>query len=133
MPLGPISTNNQMTPEFERLSERFKERKEALEAAGEKSISQKEIAKEVIEEQMEIALKNLPVAAVPPAKTPLVKDEEAENLIKELIQLAFDKNVVMAVERARKTGNFYLLDALHDRLVDEFYNQLVQQNKIKKL
>lgn len=62
-----------------------------------------------------------------------LKDEPKERQIELLIQMAFDKGVIEAVEVAKNLDNSYLLDEFHDALVDKLYNTLVEQGKLKQV
>lgn len=50
-----------------------------------------------------------------------------------LVNLAVTKSVYYAVKVARKIGNAYLLDRLHDAVVNELYEDLVKKKKIKPI
>ena len=62
-----------------------------------------------------------------------IKEEPKERQVKLLIDLAFEKDLSHAVEVARRLDNPYLLDEFHDVIVDELYNKLVEEGKLKKL
>lgn len=62
-----------------------------------------------------------------------IKAQPKERHIELLTQMAFDKGVVEAVEVAKKMDNPYLLDEFHDALVDELYNKLIEQGKLKAI
>jgi len=98
----------------------------------------KELIRETIEERIEESLKNYPPAveiqkSAPPA-IPSVSiasdDKEAQQKIDELVAIALKENIPKAVITALKTGNAFLIDKLHDTLVDKYYQQLKSQNLI---
>lgn len=62
-----------------------------------------------------------------------IKDQPKERQIQLLINLAFEKSVIEAIEVARGLDNPYLVDELHDTLIDELYNKLVEEGKLEKL
>lgn len=62
-----------------------------------------------------------------------IKEEPKERQIKLLTDLAFKKGLSHSVEVARRLDNPYLLDEFHDVIVDELYNKLVEEGKLKKL
>ena len=52
--------------------------------------------------------------------------------VKALVVLSFKKGIRHAIAVAEKLNNPYLLDELHDTLVDELYNELIKNKKLKK-
>jgi len=44
--------------------------------------------------------------------------KELEDKLQQLVDLAFEKGLLAAIEAAREAKDPYLLDALHDMLVD---------------
>ncbi len=95
---------------------------------------EKEILKETISEQTQ---KSQPITPIQQqAITHLgqkIKDEPKERQIQLLVNMAFEKGVVEAIEVAKSLDSPYLIDELHDILVDELYNKLVTEKKIEKL
>ena len=62
-----------------------------------------------------------------------LKGQKKERQIQLLTGLAFDKGVIHATEVAQKLDDPYILDEFHDTLVDELYNYLVEQGKLKEV
>ncbi len=62
-----------------------------------------------------------------------LKDLEQENQVKELCDLAFQKGLDFAIEVAKNLDNAYVLDELHDTLINELYKKLVEQRKLKRI
>lgn len=60
-----------------------------------------------------------------------VKDANVQRHLTLLVNLALTKSVYFAIKAARKLGNAYLLDRFHDILVNEMYEELVKNKKIK--
>lgn len=125
--------HEQEIKELERLLEEKK--KELIERGEEKE--HKEIFKEVFQEKYrQIAGTPVPPPAAPgvapatPAKPPVVSKEK-ETELQSLIQAAFSDGLVAAVNRA-KAASPWLLDELHDRLADEYYEKLLQAGEIEK-
>jgi len=54
--------------------------------------------------------------------------KQAEVALSELVDIAITKGVALAVKTSLKTKNAYLIDKLHDVLVDKFYEILSQIN-----
>lgn len=60
-------------------------------------------------------------------------DEKRSNkTLEELVKIAFENNITSAIAMSFKTSNAYLIDRLHDILIDRFYDELMRHNKIKK-
>jgi len=60
-------------------------------------------------------------------------DEKRSNkALEDLVKIAFEKNITSAITMSFKTSNAYLIDRLHDVLIDRFYDELMKHNKIKK-
>lgn len=123
--------------EIRELEQLLEEKKKALFEQGEER-EHKEVFKEVFSEKYrQIAGTPAPTPAggsatfVTPAKPPAVsKEKEAE--LQSLIQAAFSDGLVSAVNHA-KARSPWLLDELHDRLSDEYYEKLVQAGQIEKI
>lgn len=62
-------------------------------------------------------------------KIDALKDLPEKEKIESLVKIALQDSIADAVKIAQKLGPFYI-DALHDTLVDEFLNILIQQKKI---
>jgi hypothetical protein len=78
-----------------------------------------------------------PVAPAPPKSAPPkkedLKDLDEDRQIKMLVDLAFQQGIDKAVQAARATGQAYLIDKLHDTLIDELHQQLVEKGKLKEV
>ena len=126
------------------IQKRFQQRKEALQKEH-ISQSDKEILDEVIRERMNKGLETAPVSLnntaslndssslqsslIPPIPQP-ENDAYIQEELKQLVEVAVHKNIKDAVQTARKLGNAYLLDKLHDTLVDTYYNLLKEKGDI---
>ena len=78
----------------------------------------------------------LPTAQAPTpmaTESPSYLNQELKDKIQEIIKLVFDKNLEDGIKAAAVTGNPALLDAFHDILTDELYDQLVAKGKIPKV
>lgn len=124
--------------------ERFK--KETVQEEEKMAIieEKKEIGKEkekLIEKEKQIASEEKIKPTVIPF--PVIEDkkikEEVKELIskekpdqiKKLVSLAFTKGLNYSFEVAKKLNDPYILDELHDILVDELYEQLIKKDKLK--
>jgi len=123
--------------ETEFIKERVLIKKEQLTREGMAVPEDKELIRETIEEKIEESLKNYSPSIVT-APTPIITtsvsvdedEQEAQNKVKELAKIALNDNISKAVTMALKTGNAYLIDKLHDTLVDKYYQILKNQKAI---
>lgn len=95
---------------------------------------EREILKEVTGERIQKA-QPLPPGQqkVVAQKVQQIRKQSKERQIQLLIELAFEKGIIQAVEVAKQLDNPYLLDEFHDALVDQLYNKLVEMGKLKSL
>ncbi len=117
---------------------------ESREQAGEAQ-PEKETVREVVREQIEAApapqaappsddVQTPPVQAAPPGDdTPSYQRPELQAHVQELINLAFEKSIKEAIDKVKAAHNPALLDAFHDALTDNLYNELVERGQIKEL
>ena len=100
--------------------------------------SEKETLHEIVGEKIK---QHVPQYQPAPVITPTPKaveppsylSQELKNKVKEIIDLVFAKNLDEGIAEAGKSGNPALMDAFHDMLVDELYDQLVEKRKIDKV
>ena len=52
--------------------------------------------------------------------------------IQQLVTTAFTKSIDEAIKQAKASSNAALIDAFHDILVDELYNNLVERGKLSR-
>ena len=67
------------------------------------------------------------------AEPPNYLSQEFKDKIQEIVQIVFSRNLNEGLKEVAKTGNMALIDAFHDILVDELYNQLIEQRKLVKV
>ena len=95
---------------------------------------EKEILREAISERIEKVPPLLPAQQKAIAqKVQQIKAQPKERQIQLLTEMAFEKGVFEAVEVARRLDSPYLLDEFHHALIDELYNRLVEQGKLKQI
>ncbi len=94
---------------------------------------QKEILKDAVYEKVKNATYTASQQQTVQQQVQKLKDEPKERQIELLVQMAFDKGIVEAVEIAKNLKSPYLLDEFHDTLVDNLYNKLVEQGKLKQV
>ncbi|MDX1535581.1 MAG: hypothetical protein R3346_02380 [Candidatus Spechtbacterales bacterium] len=66
-------------------------------------------------------------------KEPSYQSPELRDKVQELVNMAFEKDINSAIDRAKKEDNPALLDAFHDALVDYLYDHLVERGKLEQL
>ena len=113
---------------------------EAKRAALGMEKSEKEALHEVVGEKIQQHVPQyLPQSPTPSSPAPIIAEppsylsQELKNKVKEIVQLVFDKNLEEGIKEAGKSGNMALIDAFHDILVDELYNQLIEKRKLDKV
>jgi hypothetical protein len=143
--LMPESSGN-VEKEIAILEQRLAEKKASLGAS--ENFSQKEVIRETIKERMAEA----PIFSMPqkktssasdskkPTPTPLVATgkvtaQDLGQLSKEkqldiLVGVAMTQSIPESVSLAQATNNPYIIDELHDVLVDKFYSELIKRGKI---
>src|SRR3989338_5212391 len=108
--------------------------------AGEDHPSEKEMLHEAVGEKIKehipayqpkslVVQPSTPIATEPPSYL----SQELKDKIKEIVQLVFSKNLEEGIKEIVKTGNMAIIDAFHDILVDELYNQLIEKRKLDKV
>lgn len=107
--------------------EAVKERKETKEEAA------KEIGKESPEQNFEdlsMLRKAAPTKIQIKKITRQMKDADIAHQLVILVDLARFKGVYYAVKIAKKLGNAYLLDRLHDAIVNDLFEELIKNKKL---
>src|SRR3989338_5270206 len=134
------SQKTEKTPEEEirELERLLAEKRKTLEEKGIEK-EPKEMFREVFKEYVEAKKPLLPPPAVqlPSAvsdeqknKADELKMKEREEQLEHLINVSFEKGLLDAVTMA-ETMTPWLLDELHDRLADKYYDKLVQSDRLK--
>ena len=130
-------TPETLPEEIKELELMLEEKKRALAERGEER-EHKEIFREAFKEKFGPAPRVLPTPIAPsePSATPKGKGDDTafyarEEEMQSLVQLSFAKGVRQAIEAARRESP-WLLDELHDRLIDEYYQKLVQAHQIQE-
>jgi len=130
--------------EIRELERKLEEKKREFAAQPEQQPEEKEIFREVLRGHIEEARQSLGVSTNAPSVThrlsddlkkkadEVKKEEVREEQVRQLIEIALTKSIQDAVKVA-KNATPYLLDELHDHLVDDYYDKLVQLRKIKAL
>ena len=89
--------------------------------------------KEILEEASPAPTSSEPPSAQVQKQIKRLQGLDRQNQVKVLSDLAFQQGLDFTIEVARGLGNAYVLDELHDSLIDELYKQLVEKGKLKKL
>lgn len=137
------------TPEEEvrELERRLEEKKRLLGEAGREVPHEKEVLREVLREHITEARgegvgeegvrlpsshRHLITDTDTNDPAALQKEKERETEIRALVEEALTRGILPAVKDAASRSP-YLLDELHDHLVDDFYQKLIVLRKIKEL
>ncbi len=127
-------------PGFEQVKVLYTDKKNDYQKNHIETKNDKEIMKETINDifekeinKMPMIDKNVNVQSFSVFANDDDDDEKRTNkMLESLVRIAFEKGIGFAIQLSRKTSNAYLIDRLHDILVDKFYEELIKQNKIIK-
>lgn len=136
----PVSPEEEIRELERKLEEKKREAAvRQLAEKGEAKPEEKEMLREVLKERIG-ALKQPPVSPQPLTPTPLPPaGQPADGLAhpreedtRALIEIALTRGIAEAVKIAERDSP-YMLDELHDHLVDDYYEKLIQLRKLKQL
>jgi hypothetical protein len=127
--------------EIRDLEQKLAERKQALERGGGAAVTtEKEVFRDVLKEHISEA--RTPMAGGSSSSlltdqqkakaASLARKTEREEQLRELVEYALAHSALNAV-RVAQEATPYLLDELHDRLADDYYDKLVALRKVKIL
>lgn len=123
---------------LEQVKTAYTERKNKYEKANVKDVNDKEIIKEIINDVIFKETQNtsnINSGTVVPATSIFDNDNssntKANKVLEELVNIAFNDGIGKAIQMSLKTSNAYLIDQLHDVLINEFYEMLIKQGKIE--
>lgn len=143
-----IEIQSSLSPqqEIQKLEQQLEEKKRALTESGAPASEEKELFREVLREHIDTLRPTAPIdiPITPPsasARVPFApiannteinaKQEEArETVVRTLMEKAMTGTIEDAVKQAQAISP-YMLDELHDHLVDEMYSKLLALRKIK--
>lgn len=136
-----IRETPKLLEEVVELEKELAEKKQQLVRKKEADRHDKELIKEIIKEKVEIPKPSKVKPSTPSPASPKTIIQQAKKLmgekkerqVKLLTDLALEKGVIHATEVAKKLDDPYILDEFHDTLVDEFYNRLVKEGKLKQI
>lgn len=133
--------------EIRELEQKLAEKKRVLAEGGATPREEKEVFREVMREHIGEKMPSSSLPASPPvsklsAGAPLMPgiapirnaadDVAREAKVAALVERAMTTSIEAAV-RAAQAESPYLVDALHDRLADEYYDKLIQLRKLESL
>ncbi|MDO8602129.1 MAG: hypothetical protein Q7R62_03355 [bacterium] len=121
--------------EIQELEAKLEAKKREMAQAG-AEVSEKHLFKTVVHEHTghEMPPANTGIPATPRSgstSTAVVLSPADEQKVDELVMHAFTKGITSAVSEARKLNIPFLVDMLHDRLVDEYYQKLLESRKLR--
>jgi hypothetical protein len=118
--------------EIAALEAKLAAKKQELLTAGVES-PEKAIFKQVVREHAEPASPTQaqqPVTPTSSSSTPQSLTPAQTQQLNLLLAHAFTHGLAAAIAEAKKTGDAFFVDMLHDRLVDEYYDRLLAARKI---
>lgn len=141
---GQFQGERRVSPEEEirELERKLAEKKRELAAGAASPAEEKEVFREVVREHIEAMKPAMPPDGAPPvshippkppaAPADAAKAAEREEKLRLFIEYALTRGIADAAAKARAESP-YLIDELHDRLVDEYYDKLVALRRIDPL
>ena len=133
------STEQTTEQDIADLERKLAEKKASLEKTGdtiEKAPSEKEILHEAVGEKIR---QQIPVHQPAPGQSSTSSDAsgdasynlpELHDSVQELVSLVFSKGLNDAISSLRQKNNPALVDAFHDAIVDELFEEMIQRNII---
>lgn len=118
--------------EISSVKEKLKVRSVEYEKIKEKIDGEKE-KKANKDENFSVKRQTAPTAQQLKAIDDQLKGANVQHQLSLLVNVALTDSVYYAIRLARKIGNAYLLDRLHDMIVNELYEDLVRKKKIKPI
>ncbi len=136
--ISSVGENNLESPDKPVEKPAIEKKEEMAEKKDEREPTEEKPSAEVSQTVGGEAIEEAKSTAAQPSAKARKKAKELKGLdqpgqIKALSDLAFQKGLDYAIEVAKALDNAYLLDELHDSLVDELYQKLVEEGKLKKL
>ena len=118
------------------LEKRLEEKRAALgQEKSEKEILH-EVVGEKIKEHVPTYSSSSPSVTIPPptqVEPPSYLAQDLKDKIQSVVDLVFSKNLEEGIKEAAKSGNPAFIDAFHDILTDELYDQLIEKRKLDKV
>lgn len=93
--------------------------------------AEKQILREVVSEQIQKAQST--TVQQPSQNAGQIKSQPKERQVELLVALALDKSIFEAISVAKNLDSPYLIDELHDTIVDELYAKMVSEGKLKPI
>src|SRR3989344_3713728 len=128
----------QINEDIKWLERQLEAKKRELAGGGPETKEEREIVKEVIKE----TVTDKPNASAPAAKLSDndakksvldLKEKEHGDIIQNLVQIAFSKNLLSALKVAESLNNPHILDEFHDTLADQYYQKLLNARRVNKI
>lgn len=129
--------------EIKELERKLEEKKREIAERGGAEPEEKELFREVLRKHVAEVRPVRPGVSLPvPSAKPSLADDlkkkaddikkqaRREEQVKALIEIALTRTIAQAVKVAEKASP-YLLDELHDHLVDDYYDKLIALRKLK--
>jgi len=129
---------NAFQEEIKALEAKLEAKKREMAASGTEAASERNVFKEVVREHTghETPAVVIPTirssAGAGAAQGGVALSPADEQKIDNLVTHAFTKGIAAAVSEARKMNVPFLVDMLHDRLADEYYQKLLESRKLNE-
>jgi hypothetical protein len=123
--------------EIANLEQQLEKKKTALRESGRESLPEKELVREVVGEEIQQKAPSPSIGQKKPSDDsvsqcqPSYLSPELKDSVQALVDIVFSRGLKDAIATALKTKNPALLDAFHDAITDELYDEMVSRNKIE--
>ncbi|MEK7525407.1 MAG: hypothetical protein AAB561_00060 [Patescibacteria group bacterium] len=137
-----MAENPSLELEIQQLERALQEKRSVMEQGGAaEALPEKEVLHSVVGEKIQEHISSSgqqPVSAPAPTAQPADGDQpsyldpQLQPQVQQLVDIAFTKTLAEAIQAAVKTNNAALIDAFHDVLVDQLYEELLARQKLKQ-
>ena len=137
-----MAENPSLELEIQQLERTLQEKRSAMGQEGApETLPGKELLHSVVGEKIQEHISTSGQQPIPaPAPTaqptdggqPSYLDPQLQPQVQQLVDIAFTKTLAEAIQAAVKTNNAALIDAFHDVLVDQLYEELLARQKLKQ-
>jgi len=134
-------SSNNLEQEIAELQQKIAEKKAMMEGMGSEVRTEKEVLREVVREKIAatpptdvLSFPSVPASSGASAtEPPSYLSDELRPKIQEFAKVALEKSLGDAISLAKATKNAALIDAFHDYIVDELYEKLVAEAKLREV
>ena len=124
----------QINEDIKWLESQLEAKKKELSEKSPEQSAERDVLRDVIKEVPSISAPTAPAALNDDAVSQAagnMEEKQHEEVIQNLIEIAFSKDLLSALKVAESLKNPHILDEFHDKLADEYYQKLLDARKLK--